>query len=117
MIIRVLERVRAEEDEFKTVDEFEIKGVDPLRVNPVHERVGSPLSIRELAELVEQVQPSEPMNLDELDSYYAQNITVWQDGNLSPDSIDMPHYIGLRVAMKSVLQKYNASDHLLIQIG
>jgi hypothetical protein len=117
MIIKVLERADAEEDEFRVVDEIEIAGVDPLRIMPVHEKVGSPLPIQELAELIAQVQPSEPLNLDELDSYYAQNIAAWRNGNLSPDSIDIPHHIGLQVALASVLQKYGTSDHLLIQIS
>jgi len=114
MIIKVLERVG---DEFRTVDGIEIEGVDPLRVAPVHDKVGSPLSIQELAELLAQVQPLEPLNSDELDSYYAQNISAWRDGNLSPDSIEIPHHIGLRLALASILKKYGASDHLLIQIG
>ncbi len=120
MIIKVLKRVDTEteeEDEFSVVDEIEIKGVDPLRITPVREKVGSPLAIQELVELVAQVQPSEPLNPDEPDSYYAQEIAAWRDGDLSPDSIDIPHHIGLQVALASVLQKYGTSDHLLIQIS
>jgi hypothetical protein len=117
MIIKVLERADSEEDGFRVVDEIEIKEVDPLRVTPAREKVGSSLTIQELAELVAQVQPSEPLNLDEPDSYYAQDIDVWRDGDLAPDSVDIPHHIGLQVALASVLQKYGKSDHLLIQIS
>jgi hypothetical protein len=116
MIIRVLERVDTE-DKFRVVDEIEIEGVDPLRIIPVREKVGSSLTIQELAEVVTQIQPSEPLNPDEPDSYYAQGIAVWRDGSLSSDSVDIQHHIGLRVALASVLERYGASDRLLIQIG
>jgi hypothetical protein len=121
MIIKVLERVDTEteedKDEFRVVGEIEIEGVDPFRITPVREKVGSPLTIQELTELVAQIQPSEPLNQDEPDSYYAQGIAVWRDGSLSTDSVDIPHHIGLRVALASVLERYSASDHLLIQIS
>ena len=117
MIIKVLEHADTEEDEFRVVEKIEILGVDPLRITPVREKVGSLLTIQELAELASQVQPSEPLNPYEMDSYYAQDVAAWRDGALSPDSIDIPHHIGLRVVLASILQKYSASDRLLIQIG
>ncbi len=119
MIIKVIERVGAEseEGEFRVVKEIEIKGVDPFRVVPIREKVGSPLPILEMTELLAQIQPSEPPNPDELDSYYALNVEAWRDGSLSPDSIDIPHHIGLRLALASILKKYGVSKNLLIQIS
>jgi hypothetical protein len=119
MIIKVLEHVdtETEGDGFRIVDEIEIERVDPLRITPVREKVGSSLTIQELTEMVAQIQPVEPLNPDEPESYYAQGIAVWRDGRLASDSLDTPHHIGLRVALASVLERYGASDYLLVQIS
>lgn len=116
MIVKVLKRIDAGGSEFEVLDEFEIAGVDPLRVTPVHEKVGSLLSVQGLKELFEQIQPLQPPSLAEPDSYYAQNVDAWQDGDLSRSPIDIPHHVGLRVALAGILQKYNAPDYL-IEIG
>lgn len=115
MKIRILRRKEGEE-EFDTIDELDIVGVDSLRVPPIHEKIGTLLTTQELEELIPQIQPLEPLNAEEPESFYAQNVQVWQDGQLFSSSIDIPHHIGLRVAITSILQKYRASD-LLYQIS
>lgn len=116
MKIQILRRRTEAEEEFDIIDEFDIAGIDPLRILPIHEKIGTPLTTQELAELIAQIQPLEPLNTQEPESFYAQNVQVWQDGQLSSNSIDIPHYIGLRVAITSILQKYKTPD-LLFQIG
>ncbi len=116
MKIQILRRRTEAEEGFDIIDEFDVAGVDPLRVLPVHEKIGIPLTAQELTELIIQIQPLEPLNSEEPESFYAQNILAQQDGKLSSNPIDIPHHIGLRVAIKSILQKYKASD-LLFQIS
>jgi len=112
MIIRVLEH---KDEEPVVLDEIEIKEVNPMRVTPVC--VGNSLSIQELKELLGQIQPLEPSKPEEPESYYAQNVTAWRDGSLSSGLLDIPHHIGLRVVLESILQRYSTSNHLLIQIS
>ena len=115
MLIEVFESAN---DEATT--EIKIDGVDPSRVLPFGEKVGTLLTKEELKALLAEVQPAEPVNMDEPDSYYAQNISVWRDGNLPPENstpIDIPHHIGLRVTLENVLQKYGTSDNLRIRIS
>jgi hypothetical protein len=114
MIIRLLEH---RDEEPKVLDEIEVEGVDPLRVAPIHEQVGNLIPIRQLSEMLREIQPVETMNPEEFDSYYAQNISVWRDGDTSPVRIEIPHHMGLRIALMSILHKYGLSDQLLIQIS
>jgi len=116
MIIRVHKRNGTEEGESATELEVEIVGIDPLRVIPIREKVGSLLSIQELTELLGQIQPLEPLKLEEPESYYAQGIAAWQDSSLSCNSIDIPHHIGLRVAVASIVEKYGMTEYL-VEIG
>jgi hypothetical protein len=117
VIIEILEQEDNEGDGSRVVDEFKIAGIDPLRIIPVHDKVGTSLTIQETKELVSQIKPRKLLRPDELDSYYAQNIPVLRNGNLSPDLVDIPHHIGLRVVLESILQKYGKSNHLLIRIS
>lgn len=121
MIIEVLKLGDTEEDESEVIEKIEISKIDTSRIIPVNETVANlPIPIQELSDLIRQIQPIKPLKLEEPDDYYAQSISAWRDGDLSPNSnnpIDIPHHIGLRVVLTSVLQEYGTSDNLLIHIS
>lgn len=117
MLVEVLELKTTEEGENPPIVEIKIVEIDTSRVEPVSEQVSSSIAITELADLITQIKPVKPLDSEELDSYHAQNIEVWQDGNLFPKKIDFPHHIGLRVLLESILQKYGRVDNLQIQIS
>jgi len=115
MIIEVFESANNE-----VTIEIEIDNVDVSRVLPFREHVGERIAKEELKTLLTEVGPIEAVNPDEPESYYAQNVPVWLDGNIDPGaatSIDIPHHIRLRVVLESVLQKYGTSDALQILIS
>ena len=112
MIIDVLEQGNT-----KVVETIEIAEIDTSRITPVNAKVADPpIPIQELSDLITQIQPVELLKPEEPDTYYAQNIEAWRDGNLSREKIDIPHHIGLRVLLTSILQKYGISNRVLIQI-
>jgi hypothetical protein len=115
--IEVLKPGNSTEDEPEVLKVIEIAKIEPSRVTPVNEQVGSPMPIADLADLLPRIKPVEPLDLEELDSYYAQDVEVLQDGNLLPIKTDLPHYIGLRVVLSNVLKEYGTSDNLQIQIS
>ena len=120
MIIEVLKPGDTEEDESEVIEKIEISKIDTSRIIPVNETVANPpIPIQELSDLIRQIQPIEPLKLEEPDAYYARNIEAWRDDNLSSDlnnAMDIPHHIGLRVVLAGVYQKYGTSDNLLIHI-
>ena len=100
--------------------EIEIENVDVFRVLPFNDNVGERISKEELKSLLNEVLPSEDLNMNEPESYYAQAVSVWLDGNISHENvtpIDIPHHVGLRLALESILQKYSTSDSLQIRIN
>ena len=45
-------------------------------------------------------------------------VPVYNDGNLSAEELDLPHHIGLRVVLESIIRKYsNTSEDLHIRIS
>ena len=106
-----------EDDDRQTVERIEIIEIATSRVSPVNDWVSSLIPIAELANLTAKIKPVKPLDSKEPDSYYTQNIEVWQDGNLFPSRIDFPHHIGLHAVLRSLLQKYDTVDNLQIQIS
>lgn len=115
MIVEVFESANNE-----ATTEIKIDSVDVFQVLPFCDKVATLLTKEELEALLAAVRPTEEVNMKEAESYYAQDISVWQDGNIPPGNItpiDIPHHIGLRVVLESVLQKYGTSDNLQIRIN
>lgn len=118
MNIDILERSDSLEEEYQCVDSFEIKEIDPLRVKPIHEKVGSFFAAQELAALIEQIQPLDEFNKEEPEMYYAFGVDAWVNGNIhSSASINIPHHIGVQLILESVLEKYGQQDDLFFQIS
>ena len=116
MIIEVFESANSND----AVIEIEIKSVEVSRVLPFNENVGERISKEKLKSLLNEVRPSEDLNMDEPESYFAPNISVWLDGNLDLDQaarINIPHHIAVRLVLESVLEKYKTYDDLQILIG
>ena len=106
-----------EEDEPTIRRKIEIEGIEPLHITPVEMKVGSLVPMTELLNLITEIKPIEQPQQEEPDRYYAQRVPVYEDGDLSPKVLDLPHYIGLRVVLESILQKYGTSDNLQIRIS
>ena len=116
--IEILEQVDAEEGEPKIREEIRVERIEPSRVAPVAVKVGSLIPMTELLNLIAEIKPIEQPQSEELDdSYYAQGVSVYEDGDLSSKTLDLPHHIGIRVVLESVLQKYGPSDNLQIRIS
>jgi hypothetical protein len=116
--IEILEQVDAEEGKTTLREAIKIEGIEPSRIAPVNMKVGSLIPMTELLNLIAEIKPIEQPQSEELDdSYYAQGVSVYEDGDLSSKTLDLPHHIGLRVVLESVLQKYGTSDNLQIEIS
>lgn len=116
MIIEVFESA----DSNEAFIEIKVENVDASRVLPFNNNVGERISKEKLKSLLNEVKPSENLNIDEPESYFAQNISVWLDGNLDLDQaarINIPYHIAVRLVLESVLEKYRAYDDLQILIG
>jgi hypothetical protein len=99
------------------IDEIEVEGIDPSLVIPVNARVGDFLADQELGDLLQQTEPSKSLTEEEPDIYYAQGVSVWLDGEVAAEFLELPHYLGLRVALSAILRKYGSSDQWSVQIS
>ncbi len=121
--IEILEQVDAEgqedaeEGEPTIREKIEIERIEFLHITPVNTKAGSLIPITELLNLITEIKPIGQPQQEELDRYYAQRVSVYEDGDLSSKALDLPHYIGLRVVLENVLQKYGISDNLQIRIS
>ncbi len=118
--IEILERVDSEEDEPTIREEIRIvriEGIEPSCITPVNMKVSILIAMTELLNLITEIKPIEQPRQEELDSYYALRVPIYEDGDLSAKEINLPHHIGLRVVLESVLQKYGTSDNLQIRIS
>ena len=100
--------------------EIKIENVEASRVHPFNDNVGERISKEELKSLLNEVRPSEDLNMDEPESYFALKISVWLDGNFGLDRttpIDMPHHMAVSLVLESVLEKYKTCDDFQILIG
>lgn len=114
--IEILDHVDAEEGDPKIMDKIEIEEIEALHVSPVTTRLGNLIPMTQLAELVSEIKPIEQLT-EERDRYYAQNVPVCEDGDRSNNTLDIPHYIGLRIVLESVLRKYGTDVNLHIRIS
>ena len=115
MIIEVFESANTE-----PFIAIKIENVDVSRVFPFRDHVGIQLKKEKLKAMLDEVCPYKGVNTDELEYYYAQQIPVWLDGNITHENaipIDVPHHIGLRLVLESVLRKHDPSDLLQFLIG
>ena len=121
--IEILEQVDAEgqedaeEGEPTIREKIEIEEMELLYITPVDTKAGSLIPMTELLNLITEIKPIGQPQQEELDRYYAQRVPVYEDGDLSSKALDLPHHIGLRVVLESVLQKYCISDNLQIRIS
>ena len=104
------------EDESVIKEKIELEGIDPFRIAPVNTIIGTQIPMTELSDLITKIEPIEQPQQEELDSYYAQHVPIYEDGDLSSKKFDLPHHIGLRVVLESVLQKYGTFNNMHIQI-
>lgn len=102
------------EDNIQILDEIKILQIDSLSILPVKDNVGTPLTVQDLRELVKHMELAPSLQQDER---YAHNVDTWRDGRAFPEAMDIPHHIGFRLAVNSILQKYGAIPDLLFQIS
>ena len=115
--IEIFQLRNTPENEVKIKKRIEIPEIQASRIDPVNIKVGISILITELPDFINEIKPIEEPNREELDSYYAMQVSVYNDGNLSKDALDLPHHIGLRVALESIIRKYNnTSTPLQIRI-
>lgn len=114
--IEIFQPGKTTEDESAIKKTIELEGIDFFRITPVNTKVGARIPMTELSDLIAKIEPIEQPQQEELDSYYAQHVFVYEDGDLSPKKLDLPHHIGLRVVLESVLQKYGTFNNMQIQI-
>ena len=117
MTIEIFEPPAVADDEPTLLDKIKIMQIDSSRVAPVNVKVGSQIPMTELANLIAEIHPVDPLQQEEPDTYYAQNISVCGDGDLSPKKINIPYHIAVRVVLASFLTKYGASENRLIEIS
>lgn len=116
--IEILEQSHGEEGKTSIKEVVNIEGIEPSRISPIAVKVGIPIPIADLLNLVDEIKPIEQPPQDELDdSYYARGVPVFVDGDLSPKELDLPHHIALRVVLEGIMQKYGTSDNLHVQIS
>ena len=115
--IEILQQGDTPEDELAIKEKIEIEEIQLSRIAPADIQDGIPISMSKLSSLISRISPLEELQLDELDSYFAQQISVYHDGNLSLQELDLPHHIGLRVVLENILQKYGTSKTLKIKIS
>lgn len=117
VIIEILQSGDTTEDEQTIKEKIEIEGISPSRITPVNTKVGIPIPMTELLDLITEIEAIEQPQQEELDNYYARRVPVYEDGDLSPKALELPHHIGLRVVLESILQKYGTSNNLQIRIS
>lgn len=116
-IIEIFQPGDSQEDEPIIKETIQVESIQPSRVTPLNDKVGIQIKMKKLSNLIFEIKPIDPPDEEELESYYAQEIPVYDDGNFSPRKLDLPHHIGLRVVLESVLQKYERFDDLQIRIS
>ncbi len=115
--IEILQEKNTAEDEPTIKEKVEIEEIQLSRIAPVDIQDGIPIPMNQLSKFINKISPLEELQSEEPESYFAQQISVYHDGNLSLKELDIPHYIGLRVVLENVLQKYGTSETLKIKIS
>ena len=117
MIIKVLKRPSgntADEMEPEEIDKIELLQINSFSIASVAEKVGYDLTAEELQQVLNKVKPSDFVEKDER---YAGNVPAWMDGDSTRNGISIPHYIGFRLVLDSILQKYGTSTDLIFQLA
>ena len=115
--IEILKPGNTQEDEPVVKEKIEIEEINPIYITPIDMQLGSLISMTQLSKLIPEIKPKEQPQQKEPDRYYCQNTSVYDDGNLLPTNLDLPHHIGLRVVLERVLQEYEKSHALQIRIS
>lgn len=115
--IDILQPADTAEGEPTIKEKIEIEEIQLSRIAPADIQNGIPISMSKLSNLISEICPLDEPQQDVLDNYFAQQIPVYYDENLSPQKLDIPHHIGLRVVLESILNEYGISDNLQILIG
>ena len=115
--VEIVQSGNAQKDEPVVKETIEIEEVLPLHIIPVDMQLGSLMPITQISNLIAQIKTTEQPQQEERDRYYAQNVPVYGDGDLSLKKMELPHHIGLRVVLECVLQNYGKSDDLQIRIS
>lgn len=110
MIIRIYE-INSQDTDIPNI-ELSIDNLDVSTVQHLKLLVGEKLTIEQLDELCSNLQPSGDQERD--DSYFLQNASVWVNGNPIPTSIDVPHYLGIKAVLNSVITKYKSAPNIRI---
>ena len=115
--IEILQQENMAGDEPTIKERIQIQGIQTSRITPMDIKISIPIPMTELLDLINEIKPIEGPQQEELDSYYAMRVPVYNDGNLSAEELNLPHHIGLRVVLESVIRKYNnTSTPLQIRI-
>ena len=115
--IEIFQSGKTAEDESVIKEKIELEGIDSFpHHSSEHDIVGNRIPMTELSDFITKIEPIEQPQLEELDSYYAQHVPVYEGGDLSAKKLDIPHHIGLRVVLESILQKYGTFNNMQIQI-
>lgn len=115
--IDILQQGDTAENEPMMKEKIEIEEIQLSCIAPVDIQDGIPISMNQLSKLISKIGPLEELQLEEPESYFAQQISVYHDGSLSLKELNIPHYIGLRVVLENILQKYGTSETLKIKIS
>lgn len=115
--IEIIQLSEAQEKEPTVKETIQIEGIEPSRITPVNAEVGIPIPMTNLSQFIPEIEAIEQLNEEEPESYYTQDVPVYDDGNLSLKNINLPHHIGLRVVLESLLQKFGKCKDLYIQIS
>ncbi len=108
--IEILQQEDTTENEPTIKETIRIQRIQTSRITPMNIKVSIPLPMTELPDFINEIKPIEGPQQEELDSYYAMQVPVYNDGNLSAEELDLPHHIGLRVVLESIIRKYNNSS-------
>ena len=115
--IEILQQDKNIEDEPTVIDKIQISEIEPFCISPEEIQNGIPISMSEMSNLICKISPIRELQEDERDSYFAQQLPVYYDGNLPLQKLDLPHHIGLRVVLENLLQKYGTAETLKIKIS
>ena len=85
--IEIFQSGKTAEDEPTIKEKIEIEGIDAFRITPVNDIVGNRIPMTELSNFITKIEPIEQPQPEELDSYYAQRVPVYEDGDLSLQEI------------------------------
>lgn len=116
MIIEVFEST----DSTEALIEIKVENVNVSRVPPFNANVGERISKEQLKSFLNKLDSAEGVNMDEPESYFAQQVFVWLDDDAALGArtpFDIPHHIAVRVVLESILQKFEISDSMQIRIS